>query len=235
MFDNSIKILYNEHTKGVIVGLLIGKPMPKVGRFTLGKPLPQVRRLKIQTGYRNISCFVYKGAKMGKNRTLKFYTVNEDYIEYLSQFDTHVSWNKEQKRPYVGIVLMVENYLYFAPLYSYKVGYDNYKDNPSFIRVQDRKGKNVSIIRFFEMLLVPETAIQLLDFNSRGEKYRELLQTESNFINDNKDVIYSKAKKVEDAEQNIKQLIELVKILNLKIGTKFDIRKAELLYSNNFA
>lgn len=133
---------------------------------------------------------------MGKNRTLKFYTVNEDYIEYLSQFDTHVSWNKEQKRPYVGIVLMVENYLYFAPLYSYKVGYDNYKDNPSFIRVQDRKGKNVSIIRFSEMLPVPETAIQLLDFNSRGEKYRDLLQTESNFINDNKNVIYSKAKKI---------------------------------------
>ena len=132
---------------------------------------------------------------MGENETLKFYTVNEDYIDYLSQFDSHVSWNKEQKRPYVGIVLRVENYLYFAPLYSYKVGYDKYKDNPSFIRVQDGKGKNVSIIRFSEMLLVPEVAIQLLDFNSRGEKYRDLLQAESNFINDNKNVIYLKAKK----------------------------------------
>ena len=133
---------------------------------------------------------------MGENETLKFYTVNEDYIDYLSQFDSHVSWNKEQKRLYVGIVLRVENYLYFAPLYSYKVGYDKYKDNPSFIRVQDRKGKNVSIIRFSEMLQVPEVAIQLLDFNSRGEKYRDLLQAESNFINDNKNVIYLKAKKI---------------------------------------
>ena len=101
---------------------------------------------------------------MGENETLKFYTVNEDYIDYLSKFDSHVSWNKEQKRPYVGIVLRVENYLYFAPLYSYKVGYDKYKDNPSFIRVEDRKGKNVSIIRFSEMLPVPETAIKLLWF-----------------------------------------------------------------------
>ena len=133
---------------------------------------------------------------MGENETLKFYTVNEDYIDYLSKFDSHVSWNKEQKRPYVGIVLRVENYLYFAPLYSYKVGYDKYKDNPSFIRVEDRKGKNVSIIRFSEMLPVPETAIKLLDFNSRGDKYRDLLQAESNFINDNKNVIYSKAKKI---------------------------------------
>lgn len=133
---------------------------------------------------------------MEKNETLKFYTVHEDYIDYLSQFDSHVSWNKDQKRPYVGIVLIVGNYLYFAPLYSYKIGYDKYKDNPSFIRIEDRKGKNVSIIRFAEMIPVPETAIQLLDFNSRGDKYRDLLQAESKFINDNRNVIYSKAKKI---------------------------------------
>ena len=39
------------------------------------------------------------------------------------------------------------------------------------------------------------------------------------------------AKKIENAEQNVEQLIEFVKTLNLKIGTKFDIRKADLLYS----
>ena len=133
---------------------------------------------------------------MGENETLKFYTVNEDYIEYLSKFDSHVSWNKQQKRPYVGIVLRVEKYLYFAPLYSYKIGYNKYKENPSFIRVEDRKGKNISIIRFSEMIPVPETVIQLLDFNSRGEKYRDLLQAESDFINDNKNIVYSKAKKM---------------------------------------
>ena len=66
---------------------------------------------------------------------IKFYVVNEDYIEYLSKFDKHVSWNKEQKRPYIGIVLKVE-------------------------------------------------------------KYKDLLQAEINFINDNKEEIYSKAKKI---------------------------------------
>ena len=53
---------------------------------------------------------------------LKFYTVNDEYIQYLSDFDKHVSWNKEQKRPYIGVVLKVEEKLYFAPLYSYKLG-----------------------------------------------------------------------------------------------------------------
>ena len=92
---------------------------------------------------------------MKKQKTLKFYLVDEDYIEYLSKFDSHVSWNKKQKRPYVGIVLKIEKFLYFAPLYSYKEAYNKYKENLSFIRVEDRKGRNVSIIRFAEMIPVP--------------------------------------------------------------------------------
>lgn len=46
------------------------------------------------------------------------------------------------------------------------------------------------------MIPVPETLIQLLDFNSRGDNYRDLLQAESDFINDNKNIVYSKAKKI---------------------------------------
>ena len=54
------------------------------------------------------------------------------------------------------------------------------------------------------------------------------------YIQDVKDLgifIELEAKKVENEEQNIEQLIEFMKSLNLKIGTKFDIRKADLLYS----
>ena len=133
---------------------------------------------------------------MKQKNTLKFYIIKDEYIHYLMEFDKHVSWNKEQKRPYLGIVLKIDKYLYFAPLYSYKKGYDKYKENPSFIRIKDRKGKNVSIIRFSEMIPVPENSIRLLDFNERGEKYRDLLQAEIDFINKNKSTIYSKAKKI---------------------------------------
>ena len=90
----------------------------------------------------------------------------------------------------------MEKHLYFAPLYSYKISYDKYKDNPSFMRVRNRKGKNISIIRFAEMIPVPESAIQLLDFDSRGNKYRDLLQAEYDFINDNVNKIYKKAEKM---------------------------------------
>ena len=133
---------------------------------------------------------------MYKKETLKFYIINEEYIKYISKYDKHVSWNKEEKRPYIGIVLKIENYLYFAPLYSYKDHYNKYKENPSFMRVENGNGKFVSVIRFAEMIPVPLSAIKLLDFNERGAKYRNLLQSESDFINNNKEKIYSKAKKI---------------------------------------
>lgn len=133
---------------------------------------------------------------MKEKETLKFYIVNDEYIEYISNFDKHVSWNKRQRRPYIGIVLKIEKYLYFAPLYSYKEKYNKYKENPSFIRIKDRKERCLSIIRFAEMIPVPKNCIKLLDFNIRDEKYKNLLQAESDFINDNKNIIYIKAKKM---------------------------------------
>lgn len=133
---------------------------------------------------------------MQEKETLKFYIVNDEYIEYISNFDKHVSWNKKQRRPYIGIVLEIEKYLYFAPLYSYKEKYNKYKENPSFIRIKDRKERCLSIIRFAEMIPVPKNCIKLLDFNIRDEKYKNLLQAESDFINDNKIIIYKKAKKM---------------------------------------
>lgn len=127
---------------------------------------------------------------------VKFYRISDKYIEYLSKFDSHVSWNKEQKRPYIGIVLEIGKYLYFAPLYSYKSKYDHYKENPSFMRVKDRKGRNLSIIRLSEMIPVLKEEVKLLDFEERGKKYKDLLQAETDYINDNRNCLYNKAKKI---------------------------------------
>lgn len=133
---------------------------------------------------------------MEQKDRVKFYKISDKYIEYLSKFDKHVSWNKEQKRPYIGVVLNIEDYLYFAPLYSYKEKYATYKGNQSFVRVQDRKGRDLSIIRLAEMIPVPKGAVTLMDFGERGEKYQDLLQAENDFINDNRENLYKKAKKL---------------------------------------
>lgn len=66
-----------------------------------------------------------KKIKLGK---LNFYIIADKYIQYLSQFDKHIAYNKNEKRPYIGVVIIVEEHYYFAPLFSPKQKHKTYKD-----------------------------------------------------------------------------------------------------------
>lgn len=53
---------------------------------------------------------------------MKFYKVDIDYIKYLHGFDDRVQYNSNytdmlnQNRPYIGVVLEINQQNYFAPL-----------------------------------------------------------------------------------------------------------------------
>ena len=49
-------------------------------------------------------------------KVLKIYYLDENYINYLRKFDTKVAYNKNQTRPYIGIVYTFNGFNYFAPL-----------------------------------------------------------------------------------------------------------------------
>lgn len=121
---------------------------------------------------------------------MKLYTIDDEYIDYLSQYDNLVALNKNKTRPYVGIVLKINNISYFAPLYSPKLKHNTYKDNPSFIKI---KNGELGIIRFSTMIPVPEKCIELIDINKQDKKYRILLNEQIIFINKNEDKILHKA------------------------------------------
>lgn len=132
---------------------------------------------------------------------LLFYIVNKDYIKFLSRFEKHVSYNKDEvghSRPYLGIILRIENYEYFVPLYSYKEHYNKYKNNPSFFFVYDRKSRPLAIIKFSTMIPVPKNinVTSLLEYNEQDEKYRSLISAEYRYINSNKEEIYKRANKM---------------------------------------
>ena len=86
---------------------------------------------------------------------LNFYTIVENYIEYLSRFDKHIAYNKNQKRPYIGVIIVVESHYYFAPLFSPKPKHKTYKENLTFFKIINQKNKeNLGIIRFSDMIPV---------------------------------------------------------------------------------
>jgi len=98
----------------------------------------------------------------------------------------------------LGIVLKLENYNYFVPLYSYKEHYEKHKNNPSFFFVYNRKGRPLAIIKFSAMIPVPKQidVVRVLEYNKQDKKYKDLITSEYRYINAHKEEIYIRAQKM---------------------------------------
>ena len=137
-----------------------------------------------------------KKIKLGK---LNFYIIDERYINYLRKFDKHIAYNKSQKRPYIGVVIVVEENYYFAPLFSPKAKHKTYKDNLTFFKIVNVQSKaDLGIIRFSDMIPVPQESVYLLDTKDKSYGYKRLLSEQYNYINipANKEKIIYKAEKL---------------------------------------
>ena len=66
-------------------------------------------------------------------KVLKIYYLDENYINYLRKFDTKVAYNKNQTRPYIGIVYTFNGFNYFAPLSSPKPKHLKLSDKAIYI------------------------------------------------------------------------------------------------------
>lgn len=122
-----------------------------------------------------------KKIKLGK---LNFYIIDDKYITYLSQFDKHIAYNKNQKIPYIGVVIIVKEHYYFAPLFSPKPKHKTYKDNLTFFKIVNSKTKeNLGIIRFSDMIPVPQECVYLLDLKKQSYAYKRLLSNQYTYIN----------------------------------------------------
>lgn len=53
---------------------------------------------------------------------LNFYTISGEYVKYMNQFDNRIlkAYDEKARRPFIGIVLKVDEILYFAPFTSPK-------------------------------------------------------------------------------------------------------------------
>lgn len=137
-----------------------------------------------------------KKLKMGK---LNFYIIDDNYIEYLSKFDKHIAYNKNEKRPYIGVVIIVEEHYYFAPLFSPKQKHKTYKDNLTFFKIVNEKTKSdLGIIRFSDMIPVPQNCVYILDIKNKSYGYKRLLSEQYSYINkpEHKQKIMDKATKI---------------------------------------
>lgn len=114
-------------------------------------------------------------------QALKLYRVEDRYIKFLHSRDSKVQFNKDAKRPYVGVVFSFGKFKYFVPMESPKPSHSNIKSGKHILRIENGK---YGILGFNNMIPVPKDA--LIEFNIAEEKdvlYRTLLQRQVKAIN----------------------------------------------------
>ncbi len=132
---------------------------------------------------------------------MKLYRVSDRYIAYLKTIDSRVPDNYSGKRPYVGILLVVDGIQYLAPLTSYKPKQDRMKDKDVTLFKLYETGKEenkLGIINLNNMIPIIESEITLLDVDSQPESYKVLLTKQIAYIRKNKELIASRAAKLRD-------------------------------------
>ncbi|EOU1128389.1 type III toxin-antitoxin system ToxN/AbiQ family toxin [Clostridium perfringens] len=121
---------------------------------------------------------------------MRIYRVKEEYIEYLRRFDDTVEENKNEKRPYIGILIQVNEFNYFAPLTSPKPKHKTMKNQIDFIKIKDGE---LGAINLNLMIPVPLDQLIKFDINKEEEEYRNLLRNQYRFLKSNKNKIKDKA------------------------------------------
>ena len=111
---------------------------------------------------------------------MKFYHIKDDYITFLRQYDSKVSENKNQTRPYVGVVLEINSIKYYAPFSSPKTKHKKMKNGKDFRKINNGI---YGAINFNNMIPVLDDVLIEIDIaNIQDMKYRRLLQNQYNFI-----------------------------------------------------
>lgn len=125
---------------------------------------------------------------------MKFYHITDEYIDFLRNYDVKVSQNKQESRPYVGVVVQIEDIKYYAPFTSPKAKHMKMKNGKDFRKIQ---GGQYGAINFNNMIPVPDEALLLMDINNEAdEKYKRLLQNQYQAIKADSAAIIKTASKL---------------------------------------
>ncbi len=127
---------------------------------------------------------------------LKLYEIVAGYVIYLSAFAPHLFQNKKSgqknERKYVGIVLRINDFDYFAPLSSFKDKHRSMKEGVDFLKIKD-----YAVINLNNMFPVPFRMAKYVDIRSEEDPhYRSLLQAEYRYIKSIQERIWKNAQNV---------------------------------------
>lgn len=140
------------------------------------------------------------------NEELRLVRLDTEYCNYLRKFDNKVPYNYNEKemRPFIGVLFMVNNCKYFAPLSSPKIKHLKMRSKLDFLRIDNGK---LGAINFNNMLPVYDSNVVMIDLECESltvseEKYKKLLKEQIYWLNRNKEKLYGRSKKLYNSYVN---------------------------------
>ncbi len=124
---------------------------------------------------------------------MQLFEVSSKYIDYLQPFAPHLFHNKRpgqhNERKFIGVVLEVNGFQYFAPLSSFKPKHEKMKESLDFIKVG-----RYSVINLNNMFPIPDGQYRYVDISQeRDPRYKSLLLAEYRIIRVRQDLIRKNA------------------------------------------
>ena len=130
------------------------------------------------------------------NKILKLYFIDDKYVDYLQMFDDKVFYIKYTTRPYVGVVYVLNKHNYFAPLSSSKP--KHMKMNSKAIDIFKINNGRQGIVNINNMIPTPKECLTEAIANTVNPIYRNLLITQTSFLNSNKKALLNKVKQFQN-------------------------------------
>lgn len=112
---------------------------------------------------------------------LKLYRMDDRYIRYLHRVDNKVQYNKNARRPYVGVVFTFGKFQYFVPMESPKPNHAKIKSGKHILKLQNGA---YGMLGFNNMIPAHPDALISFDIAKESDvKYRSLLQHQIELCN----------------------------------------------------
>lgn len=152
-----------------------------------------------------------------KKDHLNWYIVNKNYINYLKQYDSFVQNidYRDDIKPYIGIILQVNNFNYYVPISSVKAKHYHMKESRDLVIIKKNE-KILGVLNLNNMVPILAKEISILKYDEINQfktfsslkdqaNYIGLLNQELNIINKRKSDILLKAKKLYNERINYPQ------------------------------
>ncbi|WP_338935058.1 type III toxin-antitoxin system ToxN/AbiQ family toxin [Lactobacillus helveticus] len=113
------------------------------------------------------------------NEQLKLYNINPSYVDQLHNLDYRVEKHHgKHSKPYLGIILKINNIHYFVPLSSPKPKHKHMYESLTFVKITNRS-QLLSVLNINNIIPVPIGFYHKIDINKISDlKYRDLLNAE---------------------------------------------------------